>query len=336
MAIEIKKNALKAKDSDGNWSDVGAVASNDTYALRSKYSDTSISVGRKANTVIGEGSAAIGTDVVAPHDNEASFGKYNESNDNTLFSVGDGTADDARHNAFEITTTGGKLHDKDIVTADMSLPANGGNADKANVIADYENPDRITKIGWTGESLTPSQVHSFSVFTDLSPSEAKIKDISIENVKKVLGLQSDVDLSDVNDAPYGVSYAPMTGCANAPFDFWTTILTLGGTANTNYKQQIAFPWGTENSKIMPKYRVMDSGVWKDWRTCGDIKPYITGDATVAANSSVCASEHGFIPSAVFWWENNGAVYSATSFDTTSFNMAIAASGDRIINYIIFK
>lgn len=134
MAIEIKKNALKAKDSDGNWSDVGAVASNDTYALRSKYSDTSISVGRKANTVIGEGSAAIGTDVVAPHDNEASFGKYNESNDDTLFSVGDGTADDARHNAFEITTNGGKLHDKDIATTDLipsTLPASGGNADYA-------------------------------------------------------------------------------------------------------------------------------------------------------------------------------------------------------------
>ena len=68
----------------------------------------------------------------ALHDNEAAYGKYNESNDNTLFSIGDGTADDARHNAFEITTDGGKLHDKDIATTDLiptSLPANGGNAD---------------------------------------------------------------------------------------------------------------------------------------------------------------------------------------------------------------
>ena len=68
----------------------------------------------------------------ALHDNEAAYGKYNESNDNTLFSIGDGTADDARHNAFEITTTGGKLHDKDIATTDLiptTLPANGGNAD---------------------------------------------------------------------------------------------------------------------------------------------------------------------------------------------------------------
>ena len=76
----------------------------------------------------------------ALHDNEAAYGKYNESNDNTLFSVGDGTADNARHNAFEITATGGKLHDKDIATTDLiptSLPANGGNADSADTLTDW-------------------------------------------------------------------------------------------------------------------------------------------------------------------------------------------------------
>ena len=46
----------------------------------------------------------------------AAFGMYNSANTHTLFSIGDGTADDARHNAFEITTDGGKLHDKDIAT----------------------------------------------------------------------------------------------------------------------------------------------------------------------------------------------------------------------------
>ena len=63
---------------------------------------------------------------------EFAHGQYNQSNNNTLFSIGDGTADNARHNAFEITTTGGKLHDKDIATTDLiptTLPANGGNAD---------------------------------------------------------------------------------------------------------------------------------------------------------------------------------------------------------------
>ena len=81
---------------------------------------------------IGNQSHTSGYYTKALHDNEAAYGKYNESNDNTLFSIGDGTADDARHNAFEITTTGGKLHNKDIATTDLiptSLPANGGNAD---------------------------------------------------------------------------------------------------------------------------------------------------------------------------------------------------------------
>lgn len=226
--------------------------------------------------------------------------------------------------------------------------ADGGNADKTNAIVDYAEANRITKIGWTGESLTPSQVHSFPAFTELIGNEAKIKDISIENVKKVLGIQSDVTLSDVNDAPYGVSYAPRASdCVNAPFDFWSTILTLGGTANTAYRQQIAFPWDTENSKIMPKYRVMDSGVWKDWRTCGDIKPYITGTASKINNAGVVTSGyfntyHGFIPSAVFYFHPvDHTVFTADGFDANGFysNKDIRlgnGSEATELDYIIFK
>ena len=70
-------------------------------------------------TASGIGSHASGISTQALHRNEAAYGTFNESNDDTLFSVGDGTADDARHNAFEITTSGGKLHDKDIATADL-------------------------------------------------------------------------------------------------------------------------------------------------------------------------------------------------------------------------
>lgn len=69
-----------------------------------------------ATTASGEYSHAGGNHTKALHGNEASYGKYNESKDNTLFSIGDGTADDARHNAFEITTTGGMLHDGEIMT----------------------------------------------------------------------------------------------------------------------------------------------------------------------------------------------------------------------------
>lgn len=95
---------------------------------------------------------------------EVAFGKYNISRHDTLFSIGDGTADDARHNAFEITTDGGKLHDKDIATTDLiptSLPANGGNADIAHKVISpsskvslYENEE-----GGNLELVAPDGVH---------------------------------------------------------------------------------------------------------------------------------------------------------------------------------
>ena len=83
-------------------------------------------------TASGSASHAGGYHTKALHDYEVANGKFNQSNSDTLYSIGDGTADDARHNAFEITATGGKLHDKDIATTDLiptTLPANGGNAD---------------------------------------------------------------------------------------------------------------------------------------------------------------------------------------------------------------
>lgn len=146
-------------------------------ADKSKYGDTTINVGRRAGTLVGDYSTAEGFSTEAggrashaegagtsangqyshaeglnttargsyshaegyytttTNESEHASGKYNQSNSDTLFSVGDGAADDARHNAFEITTTGGKLHDKDIATTDLiptSLPANGGNADTLN------------------------------------------------------------------------------------------------------------------------------------------------------------------------------------------------------------
>lgn len=102
-------------------------------ADKSKYSDTTINVGRKADTTVGVYSTAEGNDTIASgdyshtggrhtkalHNYEVAYGEYNQSNDDTLFSIGDGTNDSARHNAFEITATGGKLHDKDIATTDL-------------------------------------------------------------------------------------------------------------------------------------------------------------------------------------------------------------------------
>ena len=163
----------------------------DTYALKSKYGDTTINVGRKAGTTVGAYSTAEGYQTTASGNyshaegfnttasgfyshaggsntkalKEAEFahGKYNQSNDNTLFSIGDGTADDARHNAFEITTTGGKLHDKDIATMEnISNPNLLINPDfRINQRESTEySPARYTADRWFNDSYTKVTVES--------------------------------------------------------------------------------------------------------------------------------------------------------------------------------
>ena len=90
-------------------------------------------------------------------------------------------SDKGKLDAFEITTTGGKLHDKDIATTDLiptSLPANGGNADTvdglhANEIATNPNllinPDfKINQRGNTDFSVsyhTGSPIPQSQVYT---------------------------------------------------------------------------------------------------------------------------------------------------------------------------
>ena len=82
---------------------------------------------------------------------------------------------------------------------------------------------------------------------------------------------------------------------------------------------------------------MHDAVWSDWTemyTSGN-KPYVSGSATVAANSTTCTSNHGFLPSAVIWWSGNDSGV-ATWFNETQFAIKITSSVDRTINYLIFK
>ena len=110
------------------------------------------------------GSFAFGDNIEINKSYSAAFGTLNKSNSDTLFSIGDGYADldsegyivNHRHNAFEITEEGGKLHDKDIATADdipTSLPANGGNADTANKLTSSSYTTlTIDTTDWTDNS----------------------------------------------------------------------------------------------------------------------------------------------------------------------------------------
>ena len=61
-------------------------------------------------------SFAHGYNVDANNDNEVAFGKYNKSNINTLFSIGDGARGTERHNAFEVISGGARVNDQVIVT----------------------------------------------------------------------------------------------------------------------------------------------------------------------------------------------------------------------------
>lgn len=79
--------------------------------------------------------------------------------------------DKGKLDAFEITTTGGKLHDKDIATTDLiptTLPANGGNADTvdgmhADDFATSVNPTIIGGIKVVRPSSTSTIQSIFSI-----------------------------------------------------------------------------------------------------------------------------------------------------------------------------
>lgn len=82
---------------------------------------------------------------------EHACGQYNVSTyGKTLMSVGDGTSEENRHNAFEVTVTGGNLHDKKIA-----------------VVNDIPNPNLLVnpdfKINQRGTSGTFSQAGKYFV-----------------------------------------------------------------------------------------------------------------------------------------------------------------------------
>ena len=111
-------------------------------------------------TASGEFSHAGGHHTQALKEAEFAHGKFNQSNEDTIYSIGDGTADDARHNAFEITTTGGKLHDKEISTTPIkkiSFPSVATNAGGGGDLfsADFGTPITIACTSRGDTQCTP-------------------------------------------------------------------------------------------------------------------------------------------------------------------------------------
>ena len=343
-----------------------------TYALKSKYGDTTINVGRKADTTVGVYSTAEGRDTTASgdyshaegyntiasgnfshaegykttasgsyshaegsdttassmgshaegknttasggyshaggigtkalHSSEVAYGKYNESNSDTLFSIGDGTNDDARHNAFEITKTGGKLHDKNIATTD-------------------DIPD-LTPYSKTAD--VPNIKVNAAVNADTVGGKLPDK-IFYEN-----GMSSDLD-----SATESGCYAASPDTLNTPFSMWWLVDTMNYNGG-QFIVQKAHALG-DTAVTISYIRNYANNVWSDWAeiyTLGN-KPYVTGSATVAADSQICVTNHGFIPTAVIWWDNGISSFSL-SFDDKQFAIDAISNVNKTIYYLILK
>lgn len=166
----------------------------ESYALKSLYGDTTINVGRKAGTSIGRFSTAEGAQTtasgdfshtsghytIATNEGEAAFGIANESNDDTLFSVGKGEVIDIngpldaepsihRMNAFEITRREGKLHGEYIATVGMIPTIDGSISDTStNPVQSKAIHSALTSISQTvAKKADSGHTHVKTDITDL-------------------------------------------------------------------------------------------------------------------------------------------------------------------------
>ena len=197
----------------------------------------------------------------------------------------------------------------DIPTA---LPADGGNADYAAI------------------------AHDAQLFNG-KPYDHYVNYKGILQVDDLSAVPADV-YEYLNDPTYAIPYeistnATITELMGLPPRWWNIKYYPFGY-NTGFSCQTAFPVGSDTD---PFIRYSQDGVWSEWKeiyTSGN-KPYITGSATVDANSTACASNHGFMPSAVLWWDGSTSGV-AVSFNETQFVIEQASASARTVNYMIFK
>ena len=396
----------------------------DNKADKSKYGDTTINVGRKSGTTVGDYSHAEGIDTTASSDashaegqnttasgafshaegisttasgysshaegyntaasgdyshaggfntkalKEAEFahGKFNQSNEDTIYSIGDGTADDARHNAFEITTTGGKLHDKDIATTDLiptTLPANGGNADTVDGMhaSDFMPINgEVRKYGLIRMNGSDGIRVRHIDGNDTEADGALYLNYNSPNATIYMN-GTNVAIHSGNIGSQSVNYATNAGNAN----------TVGGISNGYYLGTLNANGGGHGGgfQLSCQHNVFGDNrfvlqianrtheVRVDYATNADTldglhasdiitssKPYVTGTGVpvYSGGSYIVTTNHGFMPSAVMWWTNvsSGSKYedihpansfNNTQFETTSYE---SSSSTRPVYYIIFK
>lgn len=253
----------------------------------------------QSTTASGDYSHAGGHHTQALKEAEFAHGKFNQSNEDTIYSIGDGTADDARHNAFEITTTGGKLHDKDIATTDLiptSLPANGGNAD---TVGGMHADDFVS-----AAALNQIQI----------PSNVDVPAWIYANGKRYQRYMT-------NDGNIGLTNVP-----NDSRDwvwYWFDGINI-----------FAREWATGKYYICDMINGNFSG-WKDVYTSG-YKPYVTGEVTIT-KANIATISLDFIPSFILYAKKDTLTQNlllATHADIYWFRGNFDV--DDIVYYIAFK
>ena len=234
------------------------------------------------------------------------------------------------------------------------LPANGGNADTVGDLDAYH----MGTTTYAGAHYPPEQFPvycQYNVYNDNrfafvidnsfqpnSKYEVRCDYAANSGNADTLGKKSISDFiyahgyytGNVDDIQYPYSGIIINATGTPPqASVWGTMLCYGG--GTGSYAQV---WVTNDDNATMFVRHFNGNRWTEWSEiyASGNKPYITGSATVAANSQICVTNHGFIPSAVIWWESAGLSGIAVSFNETQFNTNIISTDARTVNYLIFK
>ena len=252
-----------------------------------------------------------------------------------------------------------------------SLPANGGNADTldglhADDFAKSTNPiingDMIFERDSSQQTI--SAIYSASdmlILRNTTKDASSFCDVMISNDGvRIVNANQNFKIGDGGNADTVDGYHAAAFLQNTvPTNIATSIndMTTAGTYGV-YSITPDFPVGYGSWGFLEVRRygnlcyqsiIFETGIvitrgkdvtldrWNDWcQAYTNLnKPYVTGSATAAANSNVCVSNHGFIPSAIIWWDGEASGVSA-AFDDTQFTINKINTYDRTIGYLIFK
>ena len=115
--VEGQRNKAKGVSSHAEgWKTQSIGARSHAEGQSTQANGSESHAGGVGSIATGARSFVHGNYVNTTNNDEVAFGKYNNSTTNTIFSVGSGTSNTNRKNAFEVTKTAGYIYDKQIAT----------------------------------------------------------------------------------------------------------------------------------------------------------------------------------------------------------------------------